>query len=122
MAGHNGWKTVHFKTPFIPAQAGIQTSTSIALGPRCSLPPRRRGRGRTELVQQLCSVMAALVAAIHVLLVATRRSRRLGPRFRGDEREALGQRNSHKTLQRTKKVVDARHKDGHDAPTQPGCR
>jgi hypothetical protein len=27
--GHDGWKAVHFKTPFIPAQAGIQTSTSI---------------------------------------------------------------------------------------------
>jgi hypothetical protein len=24
MAGHDGWKASHFKTPFIPAEAGIQ--------------------------------------------------------------------------------------------------
>src|SRR5262249_28364963 len=36
--------------PLIPAQAGIQGLRPVALGPRWSSPPRKRGRGRADKI------------------------------------------------------------------------
>src|SRR5262245_6963045 len=113
MAGHNGWKTVHVKTPFITAQAGLQTSTYTALGPRFRGDEREAHR---QLAQTLHSSWPGLWAghngwkAVHFKTpfipakarIQTSASIALVPRLRGDERKG------------TKKVVDARRKAGHD--------